>query len=75
VLALGRNFRTGLPGLETGDSNKRVPSPDGLVEVATLGGRAQQSLVHGCGNAEVVIDNPATKLQLQPILDAVISDG
>jgi hypothetical protein len=45
-----------------------------LVEIAALGRRVQQGLVYGDGYAEVVIDSPTAKLQLQQIQGAIIGD-
>src|SRR5665811_127755 len=49
-------------------------STDDPIEVSAFGGCAQQGCVHRCGNAEVLIDRPATELQLQQLPGVVVGN-
>ena len=59
----GRDFRS--RGWGRRNPSKGEPSPNGLIAIAALAGRAQQGCMHLPGNAPVLIEGPAAEFQLQ----------
>ena len=59
----GRDFRS--RGWGRRNPRKGEPSPNGLIAIAALAGRAQQGFMHLPGNAPVLIEGPAAEFQLQ----------
>src|SRR5215470_6387804 len=53
---------------------KGEPSPNGLIEIAALGGRAQQGFVHFPGNAQILIESSTEKFQLQHLAGFVVDN-
>src|ERR1035437_5085023 len=66
---LERYAYLGIRGQRIGEVSTNDP-----IEVATLGGSAQQGCVHRRGNAEVLIDRPTTELKLQQLPSVVVGN-
>jgi hypothetical protein len=74
-LVVVRVVDTGIKDPDTGKSITRlIGSRYGPIEIPALRRRSEQRFVHRRGNAEVKVDSPATKLQLQQFLGFVVAN-
>jgi hypothetical protein len=69
----GRDLRHGGRGRRNPTEGELAPN--GAIEIAALGGGAQQSFVHGARNALVLIHGPAAEFQLQDVPGFIVTHG
>src|SRR5215472_3172475 len=74
LLGSVRGWDFGPRGWGRRNPRKGEPSPNGLIEIAALGGRAQQGFVHFPGNAQILIESSTEKFQLQHLAGFVVDN-